>query len=265
MKEIGIEEMRQVQLAILDTVHDFCVDNDINYFLTAGTLLGAVRHKGYIPWDDDIDLGMIRDDYDRFMELFNRSNDRYKFFSVENKSEFPYAYGKVMDTKTVLYEPDENGRKLSVYVDVFAYDNAPDDDNDLAKMFRRRNIFRALNTSRTQKNYNGKGKVRLFIFRILHVITKPFPLAYFAKKMADNSKRYTKYSTRRVGDFMSYYNMSCDKKALSAFVDLEFEGKKYKAPIGYDEWLRSFYGEYMQLPPEEERVSTHAYKAYFVE
>ncbi len=263
MKEISTEELKQIQIQILDTVHDFCIRNHINYWLDSGTLIGAIRHNGYIPWDDDIDIGMLRDDFDRFMELFNRSNDRYKFYCIENNEEFAYAYGKVLDTETVLYEPDELGKKLSVNIDVFIYDNAPDDDTEVAKMYRMDAFYRACNVAHSQKKDYEKGLKRAIGFRLLHLLTMPFPKGFFAKKMSDNSKKYADVPTKRVGDFNGYNVAVCEKEVFDSFLDHEFEGKMYKIPVGYDKWLRAFYGDYMQLPPEEKRVSTHRFKAYW--
>ena len=107
MRRIYIDELKKIQINILDQVADFCNKNDISYWLDCGTLLGAVRHKGYIPWDDDVDIGMFRSDFDRFLNLFNQSNERYKVYNIENNNEFYYPFGKVLDTTTILYEPDE--------------------------------------------------------------------------------------------------------------------------------------------------------------
>ena len=118
MKPIDVYELKRIQLEILDNVMKFCDENDINCWLNGGTLLGAIRHKGYIPWDDDIDLGMLRKDYEKFRQLFNVNNTRYKLVCFDDDTEFLYPFGKVIDTSTILYEPDENGIKLAVNIDI---------------------------------------------------------------------------------------------------------------------------------------------------
>lgn len=95
MKQLNEEEVKIYQLGILNTVTDFCEKNKIKYWLDSGTLLGAIRHKGYIPWDDDIDIGMLRVDFDRFMHTFNQEGGRYKFICNELDAACVYPYGKV--------------------------------------------------------------------------------------------------------------------------------------------------------------------------
>ncbi len=142
MREIGVNELKLIQLEILDVVAKFCEEHGINYWIDCGSLLGAVRHKGYIPWDDDIDLGMLRPDYDRFMKEFNGTHPGYEFHCVENDPKFYAPFGKVLDTSTELYEPDEKGIKLAVCIDIFVYDNAPDDDKTANEMFDKRDYYR---------------------------------------------------------------------------------------------------------------------------
>jgi len=264
VKKIDLEELKKIQLEILDVVSKFCDENNIKYWIDSGTLLGAIRHKGYIPWDDDIDIGMLRDDYDKFMKLFNQSNDRYQFYSVENNKKFNFPFGKVLDTTTVLYEPDEkHGYKLSVNIDVFVYDNAPDDNKELAKMLKKRNIYNTFKSVQispvaTTKKFHITNIIRIPCYYILKLL----PKGYFSEKLIKNSKKYINDKTKRVGNFTGVYTMTCNKGVFKSFIDVEFEGKKYKAPIGYDEWLKSFYGDYMKLPPEEKRISTHKFVAY---
>lgn len=266
MKRLNVEEVKKYQVGILDVVSDFCEKHQIQYWLDTGTLLGAIRHKGYIPWDDDIDIGMLREDYDRFMNLFNQSNTRYQFLCYENNHDFYVPFGKVLDTKTVLYEPDKNGSKSAVNIDVFVYDNAPDDDKLVDKMYNRRDklSYMAL-FSRGNQILPKDNFVKKLEKIALHTLLLGVSSEKCIKKLIENSKKYSSDETKRVGNFTSASRIAVDKKVFQSFVDVEFEGKYYKAPVGYDEWLTDFYGDYIQLPPVEKRVTHHQYEAYLIE
>ena len=266
MKRLSVEEVKKYQLEILDVVSSFCETNQINYWLDTGTLLGAVRHKGYIPWDDDIDIGMLREDYDKFIKLFNQSNSRYQFQCYENNSKFYVAFGKVLDIKTELYEPDRNGSKSAVNVDVFVYDNAPDDDKLVKKMYdcRDRLTYMAL-FSRGNQILPKDNAIKRLEKSLLHILLLGVSSEKCIKKLIENSKKFSHIETKRVGNFTSASRIAVDKKVFQSFVDVEFEGKFYKAPVGYDEWLTDFYGDYMQLPPADKRVSHHQYEAYLLD
>ena len=264
MKELTIEELKQYQLGILNVVADYCEKNDIKYWIDCGTLLGAVRHKGYIPWDDDIDVGMLREDYDKFIYSFNSSSERYKVYSIENNPNFYFPHAKVLDTETLLYEPDENGLKLHINIDIFIYDNAPDDDCVVRKMFDRRDKLLRAKGFRLFK-YNSPKKLKKIVGRCLNLLLKVFPKNYFDKKIIENSKKYFGAKTERVGNFSSFSRTCCHKRIFTDFTTIEFEGREYSCPVGYDEWLKAFYGDYMQLPPKEKQISHHKFKAYLTE
>ena len=264
-KEIDLKELRKIQLDILDNINTFCKKNKINYWIDCGTLLGAVRHAGYIPWDDDIDIGMLRSDYDKFLALFNKKNTRYKLMAQELNEDYYFQFGKVVDTKTILYEPDEEtGIKGSVYVDVFVYDNAPDDDNKLKEMYDKRDYYNKFRIAQLfPNNYDKTSFIKRIERFFIKIYLKFLPKNYYNKKCIENSKRYINEKTKRVGNFTSAKRIACDKKIFDSFVELTFEKKKYPAPIGYNEWLTAFYGDYMKLPPKEKQVSEHVFKAYY--
>ncbi len=262
MRAIESTELKKIQLEILDKVAAFCEKHHINYWLDCGTLLGAVRHKGYIPWDDDIDLGMLRPDYDKFMRLFNEENDVYKAYSVENNPDFLYPFIKVLDTRTVLYEPDEKGVKSSVNIDVFVYDNAPDDDETAKKMYKKGKRYRSLYSTRDRVYFDKTRPLTCLVKKLIYPFLSVFPKNYFCKKIVENSKRFQNMQTERVGNFTSITEILCDKNIFSSFVLMEFEGKNYRVPQGYDAWLKAFYGDYMKLPPVEKRTPHHEFKAY---
>ncbi len=264
MEEINLAELKKIQVQILNQVNDFCQKNKINYWLDCGTLLGAVRHKGYIPWDDDIDIGMLREDYNKFIDTFNKTNRRYKLLCNENDKDYYFAFGKVIDTKTILYEPDEEtGIKSGVYIDVFVYDNAPDDQKLMDKMFKKRDLYNKLRVAQLYKDEYDHTSIKKRIIRFfLNIYLHFLPIDYYTKKIIDNSKTYINDDTKCVGNFTSTTKFIGNKRIFKSFTKLEFEGKKYPAPIGYDEWLKNIYGDYMQLPPKEKRVSHHEFKAY---
>ena len=262
MKAIDEADLKRIQIDILDYVHEFCIENKINYWLDCGTLLGAIRHRGYIPWDDDIDIGMLRPDYDKFMKKFNSRDSKFRFICPELNLDYAHGAGKVIDTNTILYEPNKKGRKLSVYIDVFVYDNAPDDDKLLKRMFDKRDWYRKCSMAHSQGHDSIGGFARNIGFAFLRLLTSPFPRNYFALKMMKNSKKYASYDTLRVGNFSSYSRTVGERKVFASFIDVEFEGKTYKAPSGYDQWLKAFYNDYMTLPPLDKRVSTHIFEAY---
>lgn len=260
MKKINTEELKKIQLEILKYVAKFCDENNINYFLDSGTLIGAVRHKGYIPWDDDIDIGMLRSDYDKFMSMFNASNNQYEAWSVENHENYIYPICKVMDKTTVLYEL---GQTICVNIDIFVYDNAPDNDKVLTKMYDKRDRLRFWHVQRNYDYAHSGGGVRKSMITFVKLLLKFFPKNYFAKKIIKNSQKYSSQSTQWVGNFFAKARIKINKDIFERYDLMEFEGDLYKVPSGYDTWLKAFYGDYMKLPPIEMRVPFHSVEAYF--
>lgn len=222
----------------------------------------SIRHGGYIPWDDDIDIGMLRPDYDRFLAMFNKFNKQYQVFSVENDINFPYPFGKVLDTHTVLYEPNEQGVKLSINIDIFVYDNAPEDDKLVEQMYRKRDFYNKIYHFLLYKTkLRNAGKVGFVKNSIKAICGKVSP-CFICREIVRNSKKYSTQDTSWVGNFLAATKIKAPKEIFDSFVEVEFEGKKYKAPAGWDQWLTCFYKNYMELPPIEKRVSHHLFKAY---
>lgn len=263
LKKIELEDLRRLQINMLDFVVEFCKQNGINYWLDSGTLLGAIRHKGYIPWDDDIDIGMLRADYDKFQRTFNDENNRFIFKSVEIDKDFNYAFGKVLDTTTILYEPNVDGNKLSVYIDIFVYDNAID-LKDANLRYKKRDWLKFFNDQRNAKLVCTGGMFRKIMVGVFRLFLRIFPRSYFVQKISKNSKKHMNEHTQFVGNFTAHTKMICDKDVFDGFIQAEFEGKFYNIPVGYDKWLRAFYGEYMILPPHEKQTSHHLFEAYYI-
>ena len=208
---------------------------------------------------------MLREDFDRFFSEFNLENSRYAAYTVDNNPSFTYAYGKVLDTETLLYEPDENGNRISINIDVFVYDNVPDSEKEARRMFKKRDFYRRCNAIRTQTNNPEGNAFRKLGIRVLRLILNRFPDNYFALRESENARRYKDRPAGKVGNFVGYKAFSCEKSTFDSLTEHEFEGKMYKIPGGYDQWLTACYGDYMRLPPEQQRVSHHMFKAFVKE
>lgn len=262
MRKVEIQELRVLQMEILDFVAKFCDENQICYWLDSGTLLGAVRHKGYIPWDDDIDIGMLRSDYDKFARLFNEKNgeSKFKFECVELNPKFPLPFGKVMNNETIILQA---GHQYGINIDVFAFDNAPDNEKKVKRMYDAREFLKFLDMmQRADFRPHGVAVRRAAVYAV-RALLRLFPQNYFIRKINKKAKKYMNKETKRVGCFAGEVQMiPCDKAMVASFIEAEFEGKFYKIPVGYDAWLQAFYGpNYMELPPVEQRKQ-HQFEAY---
>jgi len=262
MKEITINELKKIQLDILDDIDDFCKKNKINYWLDYGTLLGAIRHSGYIPWDDDIDIGMLRDDYDKFIKTYQ--SNKYKLLSCENNNDYYFPFAKVIDNNTILYEPDEKGIKIGVYIDIFVHDKASNNSLENTNNYNKRDLYNKLRIAQLFPNNYDKKNIKKRIMRFfLKIYLKFLPKNYYTKKISENSKRFINQDTQKIADFIAPYRLVVNKDIFKKFINVKFEKKNYPAPIGYDEYLQTIYGNYMKLPPKEKRISNHTFKAYY--
>lgn len=266
MKALSTEELKQIQIEILDYVVQVCTEYNLKYCLNYGTLIGAIRHKGFIPWDDDIDISMLRKDYDKLIEVTQQSvNPRFKMECVELNKNCPYSIGKMIDTTTVLYEMGENGIKTGVYIDIFVYDDAPVDEKERNKAFDKLDFY-----GRLRRYQLPLGDARLSLKRIgvllIRNIIKLTPNCNFARRIVDAAKKYKNLNTGLVFDITDPYYLKrwcVEKSVFEELTDVEFEGKKFKAPKQYDKWLRMQYGDYMQIPSKEQQeAAKHKIKAY---
>ena len=267
-KNISVEELKMLQLKILDSIDDFCQKNEIQYFLFSGTLIGAVRHKGYIPWDDDVDICMKRKDYDRFFAEFNQQRqDTLKAISTETEKDYYLASGKVIDTATVIEEENNYAMPIGVYVDVFPMDYLPADDKKLKQLNHRIDIYRKMLVLKSVPVSERRSTVKNWVLKVSSFLLKPISMQHLISKITKLATSYNDDATcNRIADISVFtYGMKevfpCEDFAEA--VELEFEGKKYSAPKNYKHVLSNMYGDYMKLPPKEKQVSHHHFTAYW--
>lgn len=266
MRKLSFEETKKLELGILKTVTSFCEENGIRYFLAYGTLIGAARHKGFIPWDDDIDLQMPRPDYEKFMSLYNEKNDASPYRALlPLKDGSRHTFLKVVDTRTAKVEKGmhyEDGKAPGIDIDIFPIDGQPEDDREYEKYYKKKNrIFREI--YELVGTYSWKRKLLYLFPRIhAHILGKE---KLFAKIEKINAP-YPYEEAKMVGATNSLYNgikNRTEKKNYESHVLLEFEGEMFRAPVGYHEILSSFYGDYMILPPPEKQVTHHKNETYW--
>ena len=257
------QRIKKIQLDILLNIDSYCRYHNIRYSLAYGTLIGAVRHKGYIPWDDDIDLLMPRPDYDRFLDSFRSEKDEVLDLSQSNVCVETFA--KVCRKGTVMVDR-ELGRALwGVNVDIFPIDGAPDPglEEHYASMCRKREWI-----SRLCPFYRvvGKNKPRWFLKYCLKRLRYPrFGNCSGVKSAINADLRACRFEESPLAG--AYFGDDeirefMPREWFETYTELVFEEKKYPVIAHYDDYLRSLYGDYMQLPPEEQRVTHHMYDVY---
>lgn len=266
MEQEVLRKLQLTQLEILKEIDRVCREKEISYFLVCGTLLGAVRHQGFIPWDDDLDIGMLREDYERFKEAApGLLKEQYEYITSENTPDYPFMFSKVIKKGTVFQEAKskKGGFVQGIYVDVFAYDHFPKEKARQKRQGRKLTVLRALIRDKTGYatwNSNGKIAFRKLIKNIPFIVLSTF----FTKSslIRRYEKECERYHQVRTG---AYFTLDAEKygknvlteESIQKTVRLPFEDGAFPCPEGYDAFLKRMYGDYMELPPEEERGNRH--------
>ena len=255
-----MNEIQQKLLGMVKWFHSLCSDNRLRYYILGGTMLGAVRHKGFIPWDDDIDVGLPRKDYERLKEILKHKNGKFVLEAPLEKDDYAYSYCKLYDTSTTLIEKKRFNPKRGIYIDVFPLDGIGSDEQESKKNYKK--IKSKINYLSTKTCALRKG--RKFYKNAAIIISRILPGPSWKKTILKiNSMGASRDFDESVyiGNLMGAwgYKEVMKREVLGEPTEYVFEDTKLYGPADYDSYLKSLYGNYMQPPPPEKQKSHHDY------
>ena len=271
MIEMTTRELQLFCLDILKDVHSFCVKNNIRYSLAYGSLLGAVRHNGFIPWDNDIDIYMLRSDYERFINSYKSDDYELAFFGEKSKYDCLIAYARVFDVKK---SKAKNccwvNTDAGVWIDIFPVDVVPQSKQDFENLYQGcYKYWKKIQSKRVQ--FSHLNDVESFAKKLCMIARKVIHLNglnghKMQKKYIERIRQEAKSMDESVSQLAVMDNGPVEHFPASFFSNLclhEFEDCSFFILVDYKQVLSALYGDYMKLPPPEKRVPHQSYIKFY--
>lgn len=262
---------RKLQLAQLDLLLELkriCEKNNIHYFLVGGTLIGAARHQGFIPWDDDIDVGMLRHDYEHFLDACRTDlSEEYRLYDWTIDKYFPLAFAKLKIKGTKMIEDISKNSDIcdEVFIDVFPFDSAPDDSirqkiHSVHVIVLRKVLLIKCGYRLSEQRKGIRKVVNKALYKLLEILFTGYSTDEIKSLYQVEQEKYNRTNTSyyiNLNGAYSYQRELKQKILFERFTQLEFEKNMLSVPEKYDQYLTEVYGDYMKMPPEEQRVPRH--------
>ena len=269
-EELNIEQIHKATLEIVEKLIEICDKINVNYYVAYGSLIGVVRHKGFIPWDDDFDVVMLRDDYEKFCDYCIKNENKlkpFKLLSRKCEKKYPYNIARLNNMNYKAVYDNVQGYESGIFIDIYPLDGAGSDvDKVLKKVEKKKsNLFRitlwSIDDHYTKSTYNKW--YRSIIKYFVRGYSKVRGAKHFLDKMENFKNLYDINNSRYIAVMTWDSGLTLYEKSwFDKYIYMDFENLKVKVPIGYDDFLRCHYGDYMKFPPKEEQVPHHEYKVY---
>ena len=256
-------ELREIQLKeleILEKTVEIFNKYNIRYILLGGSCLGAIRHKGFIPWDDDIDIGIAREDYKRVGEIFENELPLNMFLQIHKAElEYPYNFAKITLKGTALVQDWNKHLKMhhGIYIDLFPLDNVPDNFNEFKKYYKKIHRLKLLQSLSYMSKYKNGEKRPFYQRMIINLINTFYSRGKIYHKLENEAVKYGE--TNHLANLFGAWGIKeyMKKELFVNTITAEFENNRFNIPEKYDEYLTQMYGNYMEFPPEEQRGKHH--------
>jgi len=263
-----LRQLQLIELEMLAEVDRICRKNNIRYSVSGGTLIGAVRHKGFIPWDDDLDIFLLHDEYEKFYEACKTDLDTSRFFFQDHRTDpgYRWGYGKMRrkGTEYIKAGQERLKQKTGICIDIFDSENIPDGERERKRFSRQMFCIRKLLYSAL-----GRTNEKNLFMRLWYGILSLIPSSFIHRVKDRIARKYNQQETDNVLCLMwpvKGFQYGFPRRLFSEYIDLEFEGIKCMAISSYHEYLTMQYGDYMTLPPEDQRKGVmEAIKYEFVD
>lgn len=270
-KQLTIEQIQAVSLEILKIIADICEQQKLRYFLIYGTLIGAVRHKGYIPWDDDVDIMMPRPDYDKLLEYLYRNIDKYSNLEVFNHDVndlYPYMITRISDKRYEIKMDNEKSYGMGVFIDIYPFDGLGNDEKEALKYGLNGDRLSSICYQATREHFameTTTSTVRKIIKYPFYLVSKIIGKDIIQDKLERLARVKPYDENAYVGCVVWLSGGMRDifkKEWFDEYIMVSYEKYQFRIPREYDKILSHVYGDYMKLPPEKDRVGHHNYKVY---
>lgn len=253
----NLQHLQKILLEMAKDIDRVCRENNIEYFLTAGSALGAVRHKGFIPWDDDFDITMTTHNYEKFLEIAKKKLDPLKYYIQEGYKDWPLSYTKIRLRGTCLKESEiwDVSKELSgIFIDVFPLENAA--KTKLGRIWQYFCVKVLISYGLKKRGTKETTFLKRLLVRLSFVLETKFIRIFFRKQV----ERYRNVNTELLGSFsgnLRFNTIFFKREDFGKPIRVPFEDTMMPIPPGYHNILSQIYGDYMQLPPVEKQVCSH--------